>query len=105
MRPLELSKTRWGGPPGPRWSPRTSSLLEACARQADQGVGRGPGGPPYRWLVMAVLALIPTGIFAQTVTREGGRWVETITGTALPAARLRVNAQGPVHLEGGTAKD
>jgi hypothetical protein len=42
---------------------------------------------------------------AQDVTREGNRWVQTVTGTALPAARLRVNAQGPVHLEGGTANE
>jgi DUF4097 and DUF4098 domain-containing protein YvlB len=50
---------------------------------------------------LAVLALIPAGLCAQTLTREGGRWVETITGTAPAASRLRVNAQGPVHLEGG----
>jgi hypothetical protein len=50
---------------------------------------------------LAILALIPAGLFAQTLTREGGRWVETITGTAPAASRLRVNAQGPVHLEGG----
>jgi hypothetical protein len=57
------------------------------------------------WRAVAALALIPAGLFAQTVTREGGRWVETLTGTALPAARLRVNAQGPVHLEAGTANE
>jgi len=50
---------------------------------------------------LAVLGLIPAGLLAQTLTREGGRWVETITGTAPAASRLRVNAQGPVHLEGG----
>jgi DUF4097 and DUF4098 domain-containing protein YvlB len=50
---------------------------------------------------LAVLALIPAGLFAQTLTREGGRWVETITGRAPAGSRLRVNAQGPVHLEGG----
>jgi len=50
---------------------------------------------------LAVLALIPAGLFAQTLTREGGRWVQTVTGTAPAASRLRVNSQGPVHLEGG----
>ena len=41
----------WGGPPGPRGSPRTRSSLEESGvchrRQADRGVGRGPGGPPH----------------------------------------------------------
>ena len=50
---------------------------------------------------LAVLALIPATVFAQTLTREGSRWVEIITGTAPAASRLRVNAQGPVHVEGG----
>ena len=50
---------------------------------------------------LAVLALIPASLFAQTLTREGGRWVETITGTAPAASRLRVNGQGPVRLEAG----
>jgi len=52
-----------------------------------------------------LLASLPAILLAQDVTREGNRWVQTITGTALPAARLRVNAQGPVHLEGGTANE
>jgi hypothetical protein len=48
------------------------------------------------------LLLFP--VFAQPrLSREGGRWVRTITGSAPAAARLRVNAQGPVHVEGGTA--
>jgi len=50
---------------------------------------------------LAALALLPASLFAQTLTREGNRWVETITGKAPAAARLRVIAEGPVHLEGG----
>jgi len=48
--------------------------------------------------------LVPTG--AQTaITRENGYWVRTITGTASPRQRLRINAHGPVTLEGGVARD
>src|ERR1035438_9232515 len=34
------SEARWGGPPGPRTAPWPAG------RQADEGVRRGPGGPP-----------------------------------------------------------
>ena len=54
---------------------------------------------------LAALTCLPAALLAQGITREGGRWVETVTGTALPTAKLRVNAQGPVHLEGGTANE
>ncbi len=35
----------WGGRPRPRRPPWSGSSI---AREADGGVGRGPGGPPYR---------------------------------------------------------
>src|SRR5919109_235725 len=53
---------------------------------------------------LAAIATLPVVLFAQAITREGGRWVQTITGTAPAAARLRVNTQGPVHLEADAAK-
>ncbi|PWT98722.1 MAG: hypothetical protein C5B51_28670 [Terriglobia bacterium] len=53
---------------------------------------------------LAVLC-VPAALVAQTLTREGGRWVQTITGTTPAAARLRVNSQGPVHLEGRAANE
>ena len=53
-----------------------------------------------------LLLLLPAGVVAQTrLSREGGRWVRTVTGSAPAAARLRVNSQGPVHVEGGTANE
>jgi hypothetical protein len=84
--------------------------LEHFRIASQKMVGRPPRSaagprPAGGWIAFAALALIPAGLFAQTVTREGGRWVETITGTAPTASRLRVNAQGPVHLEGGTANE
>jgi hypothetical protein len=48
---------------------------------------------------------LPAALLAQDLTREGGRWVQTITGTAPPGARLRVNTQGPVRLEGGGSNE
>src|SRR5437016_1818883 len=44
------AEIRWGGPPGPRGSPRTRSafgIKPRSAREAGQGAGRGPGGPPH----------------------------------------------------------
>jgi hypothetical protein len=38
---------KWGGRPRPRRTPWSGSCI---ARKADEGVGRGPGGPPYKWL-------------------------------------------------------
>src|ERR1035438_8262024 len=41
----------WDGSPGPRGSPgpafRAKDQELAPLRQADEGVGRGPGGPPH----------------------------------------------------------
>src|SRR5438552_12704705 len=54
---------------------------------------------------LLAVAWIPAALWAQTLTREGGRWVQTITGTTPAAARLRVNAQGPVHLEGRASNE
>jgi len=57
--------------------------------------------------VSALLAavVVPAALLAQPVTREGSRWVQTITGTTPAAARLRVNTQGPVHLEANAARE
>ena len=57
-----------------------------------------------RGFSVCLLALAPVALWAQdALTHEGGRWVETITGTVPPAARLRIQCQGPVRLEAGTA--
>ncbi len=53
---------------------------------------------------VVVLALVPLGI-SQQVSRENGRWVRLIQGSAPAAARLRVNAHGPVTLEGGVSNN
>jgi len=54
---------------------------------------------------LAALALLsPTGA-QQGLTRENGRWVHRIYGSAPARQRLRVNAHGPVTLEGGVSKD
>src|SRR5579862_4906375 len=52
-------------------------------------------------LVRLSVACLPAALLAQNLTREGNRWVETVTATAPAASRLRVRTQGPVHLEGG----
>jgi hypothetical protein len=41
----------------------------------------------------------------QQLTRQGDLWVRTFSGTAPAAPRLRLNAQGPVTLEGGVSQD
>jgi hypothetical protein len=54
---------------------------------------------------LLVAGLVPAALLAQDLKREGGRWVQTITGTAPAGSRLRINTQGPVHLEGGAANE
>src|ERR1051326_5140828 len=54
---------------------------------------------------LAVVALqTPTGA-QPNLTRENGRWVHRIYGSAAARQRLRVNAHGPVTLEAGVSKD
>ncbi len=40
---------------------------------------------------------------AQPLAHDGTRWTQTITGSMTAAGRLRIECQGPVHLEGGAA--
>ncbi|HLK51316.1 MAG TPA: hypothetical protein VKT49_24410 [Bryobacteraceae bacterium] len=54
-------------------------------------------------LVMAAFA--PAILAQPALVREGNRWVETITGSVPAGARLVMNCEGPVHVEGGTAAD
>lgn len=54
---------------------------------------------------LAVAALLPLTGLGQGLVREGGAWVRTLRGTCPVAARLRVNASGPVTLEGGVSGD
>src|SRR5271157_278602 len=50
------------------------------------------------------LALLPLmALTQQEVARQGELWVRTFYGTAPAAPRLRVNAHGPVTLEGGVS--
>lgn len=50
------------------------------------------------------LALLPVMALAQQeLTRQGDLWVRTFSGAAPAAPRLRVNAHGPVTLEGGVS--
>ena len=57
-------------------------------------------------VLAGLFVFVPSVLLAQrTLSREGDQWVETLTGTAPAAARLRVNCHGPVHLEGGAASE
>src|ERR1039457_1141955 len=50
------------------------------------------------------LALLPLAACAQQeLARQGDQWVRTYYGTAPAAPRLRVNAHGPVTVEGGVS--
>ena len=55
------------------------------------------------WLAAGLLAVAVGPTSAQSLVREGNRWVQTITGTGPALARLHVTCQGPVHLEAGGA--
>ena len=57
-------------------------------------------------VLAGLFVFVPSVLLAQrTLSREGDQWVETLTGTAPAASRLRVNCHGPVHLEGGAASE
>src|SRR5579885_3586819 len=51
------------------------------------------------------LALLPALLFGQEISREGDRWVMTVTGSLPAGARIQVTTQGPVHLEGGAGRE
>ena len=54
---------------------------------------------------LAALAWLPLAGYAQPgPVRDNGLWVRTFTGTAAAAPRLRINAHGPVTLDGGVAR-
>src|SRR5688572_14412198 len=48
---LPILQNLWGGPPGPRGTPSSryppNDIRHLQRKQADEGVGRGPGGPPH----------------------------------------------------------
>jgi DUF4097 and DUF4098 domain-containing protein YvlB len=59
-----------------------------------------------RWgSLPACLMAAATVLSAQSLVHEGARWVQTLTGTAPAIPRLRVDCQGPVHLEAGAANE
>lgn len=59
-----------------------------------------------RWgRLPACLLAASAAVFAQPLVHQGGRWIQTVTGTVPGASRLRIECQGPVHLEAGTANE
>ncbi len=72
-------------------------------REGAAATGKWNRGLTLR-ITAVVLALVPLGI-SQPLTRENGQWVRIIRGSAPMAARLRVNAHGPVSLEGGISNN
>lgn len=55
-------------------------------------------------LALCLLAL-SGALFAQPLVHQGNRWIQTVTGTAPTSARLRIECQGPVHLEAGAGNE
>jgi hypothetical protein len=67
----------WGGPPGPRPTPpsasRTLQAVGAVGEQRDEGVPRGPGGPPHHISAgFAVLGKL-SGIGRKRLPHQGDR--------------------------------
>jgi hypothetical protein len=66
----------------------------------------------HQFALLAVMAIATLPVFAQTINsnsrifRDGGGWVEEITGTIPAPASLRVNTDvGSIHIQGGPQKD
>ena len=53
--------------------------------------------------LLPLLALVGAAFAQPALTREGDLWVRTFSGAGPAAPRLRVNAKGPVMLEGGVS--
>src|SRR5271157_5416156 len=53
--------------------------------------------------LLPLLAFVSAAFAQQELSREGDSWVRTFSGTGPAAPRLRVNAHGPVTLEGGVS--
>jgi hypothetical protein len=110
-----------GVPSGPASARRavgpSLSAREAPSASARRVAGpnlpacESPSGPasarrsPAAHLSLLALALLPSMLLGQSVTREGNRWFMTVTGKVPTAPRLQVNAQGPVRLEGGSGNE
>jgi hypothetical protein len=65
--------------------------------------GFAPGAQAY--YLLAALACWPLTSYAQQLSHEGGLWVKVFTGAAHVGPRLRVDAHGPVTLEGGVSRE
>jgi len=58
---------------------------------------------PLALALLPLLAFVSAAFAQQELTRQGDLWVRTFSGAAPAAPRLRVNAHGPVTLEGGVS--
>src|SRR5689334_19463216 len=59
-----------------------------------------------RYKLLVTFACLPLALGQQqSVTCQNGKCTRVINGTAPAAPRLRVNAHGPVTLEGGTSRN
>src|SRR5438128_2570308 len=58
----------------------------------------------FGWMLVTLLAVAPAfGAEESKLARDGGFWVQTITGSevAAPGGRLRISTRGPLTLRGG----
>ncbi len=56
-------------------------------------------------IALAAWILVSSGYGQETLRREGGGWVRTLTGTATAEPRLRVVGHGPVTVEAGVSRE
>jgi hypothetical protein len=55
--------------------------------------------------LLPLLAFVSAAFAQPALTRQGDLWVRTFSGAGPAARRVRVNAHGPVALEGGVSQD
>src|SRR5215475_195889 len=95
-----------GGPPGPRAIPRSRSF-SGNPKKADQGIGRGPGGPPPNDLLLGCCVRARGAFVLQVLVIPGKVALVAITNVtgSLDSVEfigiddhLRVDSQTPQRL-------
>ncbi len=81
---LKLLQWKWGGRPRPRRTP-WSGCFVATKPEADEGVGRGPGGPPHFGANTLATILLAAALLPAAIAHDIADAVMNQDSSAVPA--------------------